>query len=250
LNGDECKEGDMVEIECNTIDDGTLFDFGSNNNRIFFAGGGTEFRLKAKTATETLEGYTDYYDMEDLIGLKFTNEMTIGSAIIKTEAKNQVRVEAHKTTGTQESQASANTVEFTLSDPNVGDRFDVELYYDEEYGTPYFKTIAGRSSCPVEEGTVQRMKVKMDVQGLRTFENIPEDEPFILPVDITNESPTDETGVNYFILTYDQSSNPNGLEISIDGSGLEERPVRNIPVGETMRLNFRFERPPARRSHW
>mmetsp|Transcript_46489 Transcript_46489/g.140840 ORF Transcript_46489/g.140840 Transcript_46489/m.140840 type:complete len:2055 (-) Transcript_46489:76-6240(-) len=245
LNDKACKDGDLTEVSCDNIDDGDLFDFGSNNNRIFFSGGGTEFSLSAETVTETFEGETDYYDMEELIGLKFKNEMTLGSAIIKTEAKLQARVEAHRKSGQETLDASAKTVEFTLSDPDVGDRFDVELFYDKEYGTPYFKTVAGRSSCPAEEGTVSRMKVKMDVEGLRTFEGIPEDEPFILPVDITNESPTDEQGVDYFILTYDQASNPNGLQISVDGSGLQERPVRNIPVGETMRVNVKFERPPG-----
>lgn len=245
LNGDACEEGDLTEVSCDKIDDGDLFDFGGNNNRIFFSGGGTEFSLSAQTATETLDASVSYYDMEELVGLKFTNEMTIGSAIVKTESKFQVRVEAHRSTGQETLEASAKTVEFTLSDPDVGDRFDVGFYYDKEYGTPYFKTIAGRSSCPAEEGTVSRMKVKMDVEGLRTFEGIPEDEPFILPVDVTNESPTDETGVDYFILTYDQASNPNGLGISVDGSGLQERAVRNIPVGETMRMNVRFERPPG-----
>lgn len=245
LNGDSCEEGDLTEVSCDKIDDGTLFDFGSENSRIFFSGGGTEFSLSAKTATEALDGYTDYYDMEELVGMKFTNEMTLGSAIVKTESKYQLRVEAHRQTSQETLEASAKTVEFTLSDPDVGDRFDVAFLYDKEYGTPYFKTIAGRSSCPAEEGTVSRMQVNMGVEGLRTFEGIPEDEPFILPLDITNGSPTDETGVDYFILTYDQASNPNGLGISVDGSGLQERPVRNIPVGETMRVNVRFERPPG-----
>eukprot|EP00941_MAST-03F_sp_MAST-3F-sp1_P003154 g3154.t1 len=51
---------------------------------------------------------------------------------------------------------SSTQVSFTLNDGNVGDFFDVEISRDEVYGTPVFKTVAGRSMCPHEAGTDPR----------------------------------------------------------------------------------------------
>jgi hypothetical protein len=51
---------------------------------------------------------------------------------------------------------SENTVDFTLSDPDIGDYFDVQISHDPIYGTPVFDTLAGRSLCPHEIGTDAR----------------------------------------------------------------------------------------------
>ena len=45
---------------------------------------------------------------------------------------------------------------FVLGDETMGDYFDVALARDPVYGTPVFKTLAGRSSCPHESGTDAR----------------------------------------------------------------------------------------------
>ena len=47
-------------------------------------------------------------------------------------------------------------VEFTLVDYDPADYFDVQVYRDAVYGTPVFKSVAGRRQCPHEQGTDPR----------------------------------------------------------------------------------------------
>ena len=55
-----------------------------------------------------------------------------------------------------EEMSTENTVTFTFEDNELGDLFDVAVGLDEVYGTPVFKTIAGRSKCMHESGTDAR----------------------------------------------------------------------------------------------
>jgi hypothetical protein len=45
-------------------------------------------------------------------------------------------------------------VSFVLGDENPGDEFVVDVFYDTKYGSVVFDTIAGRSKCPWEAGTL------------------------------------------------------------------------------------------------
>lgn len=56
----------------------------------------------------------------------------------------------------ERAESETTTISFTLADPDEGDYFDVEVSRDPIYGTPVFKTLAGRSACPHEFGTDAR----------------------------------------------------------------------------------------------
>lgn len=51
-----------------------------------------------------------------------------------------------KAAARSEAKHSTMAVEFTLGDDTPGDYFDIELARDPVYGTPVYKTVAGRSS--------------------------------------------------------------------------------------------------------
>jgi hypothetical protein len=57
---------------------------------------------------------------------------------------------------TEKERASTTVVTFTLTDGDVNDYFDVGVSMDPVYGTPIFKTLAGRTSCPHEANTDSR----------------------------------------------------------------------------------------------
>ena len=60
---------------------------------------------------------------------------------------------------------------------------------------------------------MHRMKAELQLQGLRSIRDIPQDDIVVLPIDVINRSPTDEDDGEY-VLLYDQASNTNGLQMS------------------------------------
>ncbi|EAY28017.1 LamG-like jellyroll fold domain-containing protein [Microscilla marina] len=56
-----------------------------------------------------------------------------------------------------------DTYSFSLADSDLGDQFDILIKKDvnHAYATPIFKTVAGRSKCPVEVGTQPREGVEI-----------------------------------------------------------------------------------------
>jgi len=87
---------------------------------------------------------------------------------------------------------SSQTISLTLSDPDLGDYFDVEPYQDPLYGTAVFRTVAGTSSCPADTGTAPRELFTIELgDGLkkqRIFSRGEEEVSFRLTV--RNFSPT------------------------------------------------------------
>ena len=71
------------------------------------------------------------------LGLQFEGDET-----------EQSEVESSKEAETEKS----TSIEVVLSDSDAGDFFDVKILRDPVYGTPVFETLAGRSSCPHEQG--------------------------------------------------------------------------------------------------
>eukprot|EP00961_Rhodomonas_salina_P105370 1418966-Rhodomonas_salina.1 len=232
------------EVPCDSIPDPDMFNFGNGNSRIFFSGGGQSFRYSTETTVTSVESHTQTFDMSHIYSLGGTQKLGKWGGYVESNQEKTWTVETHKTSALAKETARTRTVMFTLSDPDVGDSFDVEMLFDQEYGTPFFKTLAGSSMCPGEAGTVPRMMAELQLQGLQRISSIPQDETVVLPIDVINRSPTDEDDGEY-VLRYDQASNPNGLQMSVDGRALEERLLRRIPTGERLRINLEAERGPG-----
>jgi len=105
----------------------------------------------------------------------------------------------------------SNSTEITvyLGDDNIGDEFVVEMYSDKKYGSIIFKTVAGRSSCPHEEKTAKVLDPRISLSSLPS--------PYVSPDDaITFEVEVSNLGVGpgKFLLTADDNSNDEGVELS------------------------------------
>ena len=118
--------------------------------------------------------------------------------------------------GIERASDSEQSMGFSLSDPEMGDYFDVEIYTDPIYTTPVFRTVAGASRCPNEPGTAPREKFTLSVgdgvKRLQLFSN-GETEVFFA-VTINNLSPTKEDLGMFFYI--DEKSN-NFVPDSKDG---------------------------------
>jgi hypothetical protein len=82
---------------------------------------------------------------------------------------------------------------FHLEDPDGGDYFVVQVFRDPYYGTPFFNTVAGASSCHHEAGTDPRSIATITAQYIGVGELDPE-QPALFDVTISNELAYFESG--------------------------------------------------------
>ena len=106
---------------------------------------------------------------------------------------------------------SAYTMVIELSDPDIGDQFDVAILRDS-LGLPVFQTRSGRSICAPEAGTVAREALLLSASQSDFVHQDPS-QPVTFTLSITNASPFQET-FGYQIW---HTNNPNALSFSFNG---------------------------------
>ena len=119
---------------------------------IAFSGGGAEFSYTVETevAKSIDVGQLIEFDLSGGFGFQ-THSESWGLANKEFAATFGLKTEHDK--HTEKERASTTVVTFTLTDGDANDYFDVGVSMDPVYGTPVFKTLAGRSSCPHEAHT-------------------------------------------------------------------------------------------------
>lgn len=113
---------------------------------------------------------------------------------------------------------------YVLSDDDPGDQFSVTAIKARTPGhSPYFQLLGGRSSCPPEEGAIQRDQVDLalyDPETQSTFDfleqrNLAPDDGAVFYLQMTNLNPFGEArDVSLYV---DGLSNPNGAIINLNG---------------------------------
>lgn len=108
------------------------------------------------------------------------------------------------------------------------DIFDVELFMDPVYRTVVFKTVAGQSRCPHEQGTAPREKFKLEfADGLTDLTVFSKGEGEVsFPMYILNESPLKEDlGVFIYIIpstnSFDPETNAGGDVFIVTNNGID-----------------------------
>ena len=158
-----------------------------------------------------------------------------------SEATGRVeRVRIDKRKKTAKKTNSDTRIEFHLSDPNVGDRFDVKIALDPKYESFIFTTQStSRSKCPHEPGTVARESTRMEILPTSTNTPVLPDEPVIFHLRLTNTG-DDESS---FIFAVDQKSNPGGLTFNLDA---EIVPINFLPGKSSTEFLLEVHRGPIR----
>lgn len=108
---------------------------------------------------------------------------------------------------------------FFLSDDDEGDDFSMEVREDRVYGTPVFKLISGRSSCPWEPGSLPREGVQLTSDTYVQFVDDPDGQA-VFKLRLGNISQNDEDRIYY--LVFDQASNPDGAVLTLGGSQVQD----------------------------
>ncbi|RYE27271.1 MAG: DUF11 domain-containing protein, partial [Sphingobacteriaceae bacterium] len=190
-------------------DNGNLYAFQKN---ITFSNG-VDYTFRIQNAMSVIDNfeYEVYFDMDlsaiagfsagelnyAKVGAVATVHAIIDSKVIEREGVKENELEVH------------------LSDNDSGDHFSVDVLVDPLYKTPLFGIYGGSSSCPWEEGTLQRSKPKIGIVGAQKQINVPADKPASFTVQLGNESVTNEA--REYKVVINPRSNPNGAKIFLGG---------------------------------
>nr|NQU92629.1 right-handed parallel beta-helix repeat-containing protein [Bacteroidota bacterium] len=165
-----------------------------------------ETMSQSTTHTEEFELMIDKYVAAE-IGLKI-NGLGVGEG---------ARISSSITTGQSwvNDTLNSTTVGFNITDDDPGEDITYDIKTDRVYGTPVFKTVSGRSSCPYEDtATVPRQGCQLTIdpepvwgganQDIATFE-----------VNLINTSQTEEDLVPCILQSL---NNPYGVNIKHETS--------------------------------
>jgi len=152
-------------------------------------------------------------------GYKFRTQMVMGNS--ETDTNTQT-----------------TTTSFTLADDDEAsdltfnaDYFSLDVKKDPVYGTPVFNLLSGASSCPWEPNTQPRNGVMMTANSY-TASNIPDDQPAVFLLYLTNTSQTNEPR-RYYLETL-HATNTTGATVQVNGVTLSSRMAFDLEGGETV----------------
>ena len=122
---------------------------------------------------------------------------------------------------------NTNNISYTLTDDDDFDQFSVTVIQGiDPHQTPYFSLLGGRSSCPLEEGTIYRDNPIMTVydevtqstsaEGTAYF--VEPDEPAHFFLQVSNQNPFNED--REVSITLDPLTNLDGAKVTIAGTEL------------------------------
>ena len=151
-----------------------------------------------------------------------------------------LKFEYQRQGGTEFGQAT--TVGYTLKDDDAGDFFSVDVKDDAKYGTPVFKTVSGRSSCPVEKDTQPRDGVEIRIDP-PLQDGVDPDGAASFVLSVTNTSDSEEER-EYFIQPI-QTTNPDGASIFLVGDTFLQLAV-NLKPRQTHTWDLTIRRGPSK----
>ena len=163
-------------------------------------------------------------------------------------------------------QTASTIAGFVLEESGLTDQITVDWRlndYGNDIQTYMFRTRGGRTSCPYEgevrtkyfepgqhiisEATMQIEVPKMQITGGSFRAQVPSTRPAVFMLNITNESETDGTG--WFKLTVDESTNPNGAILKIDGMPIANGRFFSTPAGQVLAKTLTIEKGPIENSY-
>lgn len=188
------------------------------------------FSSSISMSTATSNGGSIEYELN--AGLKLEVEGKINNNGVGLEKGISLKYESARDWGTDTS--STEIIEYTLSDPDQGDFFSVDVYPSMLGWGPIFKTKeGGQTSCPHEDRIVSKYYKENDAPVVLSERTLQIDKPFIsaapkfltnIPVDqpavytLTLKNDSEPAYPRTYNVTLVSSSNPFGAIARIDGS--------------------------------
>lgn len=160
-------------------------------NVITFTGGGSTFTFQldntnVATHMEKMSGVQPIQNSEGYLSVgAYSNDFISAAVVVGSKFSGQINYHVTQVDTQEDDQEDDTTIGFVLSDPDVGDVFDVEVYLDPDHGTFVFNTISGRSRCPNEEGTVPQEVASLQLTS-RPTTLVSQDDSLVFQVELSN----------------------------------------------------------------
>ena len=132
----------------------------------------------------------------------------------KTDIKAMAVIEGNDDTQKGNSRVDS----FTLTDSDVGDHFSVRIKRDKVYDTPIFFTVAGKSKCPFESGTVPREGVEIVVDNAVKYGT--GEESILYHLTVRNTQVARDNTFKSYNLNINGNTNQKGAQIYVNGQQL------------------------------
>ena len=132
-------------------------------------------------------------------------------------------------------------ISFVLGDNDPGDEFVVEVYFDNTYGTIFFKTVLGVSKCPHEEGTAPLEVPHLEVSRYPP-QNVFPDEKMIFEIELANLGVGNETIM--WLSSSAQKNVKDGLRVTSDGIKMGGVELTNVEKNMIYKRLIEIERGP------
>ena len=111
----------------------------------------------------------------------------------------------------------STSVSVSLGDPDIGDEFVIDLYFDKTYGTFIFDTVGGRSKCVHEEGTAPSEDPALRIISSPSPFIFP-DEEMVFEIEMINVGQSPDS--DFYIA---QEAGSRNLPVTIDSNrGIDE----------------------------
>ncbi|MEM1358499.1 MAG: hypothetical protein AAGF89_09880, partial [Bacteroidota bacterium] len=219
--------------------------------------GGTRSFSAATSSTRSYSNAT-YINSDISAGLAVGVEIDAGISIfgasietttVKVEGKVGGKVVLNYNLTEDRSRTVTETVEqeYFIGDDDPGDTYTVAVIQGPAQNhTPYFWTLGGSSSCPVEEGTLPRDRMDINLYNpitdvaigkIGNLEGVEEDEAYFT-VQLANTNLDEDRDMEVFLVT---ASNRNAASVSLAGTQLGSEFV-TIPAGGSVLLDLMVER--------
>lgn len=115
------------------------------------------------------------------------------------------------------SEEDSTSISVSLGDPDIGDEFVVDLYYDKTYGTFIFDTVAGISKCIHEKGTARSEDPQLRIISSASSFIFP-DEEMVFEIEMLNAG----SGPDSFFYIAQEAGSRNLPVIVDSGAGIDE----------------------------
>ncbi len=183
------------------------------NKDFAFAGGGQTYTAALTWSKDN--NISNNHSFVGKIGSTIKNDFTVFGVAFKNEV--DITGIVSQSVGTDNDNGESTGITFTLADDDQGDQFYMLIRRDEEYNTPIFKTIGGRSSCPYERGTQPREGVRIEVLNGAT-QVTPAGTKAIYKLHLTNTQISDDNKGKSYGLDVSQTSNITNAKVEVNGN--------------------------------
>lgn len=192
-----------------------LSDSSTYINRISFDGGAGPM-LDETTGKNTMRNAYEFHATFDTSVMRYLKAEIGGIGYERSKVVGKIAIE----TGKDSSFAStiATKTGFVLKDDDAGDKYMVDVYSDNVFGTPAFHLVSANSSCPYEENTRPRDGVQLTANKYVALVDDPHGIA-VFRLQLANTSQTNEK--RDYNLVFHQGSNPDGAKLTLGGSQIQ-----------------------------